>query len=142
MFIGCLRAMECGTIVSISARREPAPTALSITASSAASTPMWRAMNSQAFSSSPNVLADCINMTLPSSVIRKTAVAGLIHQRIELGRIGQLDLEEPADTKRVAVGQGRVGTQRFVHLGHFATDRHIDVSRGLDRFDDSRSVLD
>ena len=53
-FIAAPRAMARGTIASISARREAAPITDSMRASSAASGPMWRAVNSASFSRSPS----------------------------------------------------------------------------------------
>ena len=47
--IGAARAIERGTICSISARRDAAPMTDSMCASSSASMPMWRGMNSPAF---------------------------------------------------------------------------------------------
>jgi hypothetical protein len=60
-----LRAMERGTMPSISARREASPITDSMWASSAALTPMWRAMNSDGFSSSRKEWAEDIVMALP-----------------------------------------------------------------------------
>ncbi len=67
-FMGFLRAMERGTMLSISARRDDSPMADSMCCSSASSMPMWRAMNSVVFSSSPSGRADCISMGI--SVVR------------------------------------------------------------------------
>ena len=44
--MGLLRAIDRGTMLSISARREDSPMTDSICRSSASSMPMWRAMNS------------------------------------------------------------------------------------------------
>ncbi len=49
--MACVRAMERGTMESMSARREASPITDSMWASSAASMPMWRGRNSAAFSS-------------------------------------------------------------------------------------------
>ena len=48
-----------------------------------------------------------------------------------------LTLKNQPLAQRVAVGQRRVGAQRLVDLDHLAADRHVQVGRGLDRFDDA-----
>jgi hypothetical protein len=60
--IGAPRTIARGTIASISARRDAAPITESMWASSAASMPMWRATNSEAFSSSRSGLLADINI--------------------------------------------------------------------------------
>src|SRR5450830_828089 len=114
------RAMLRGTMPSMRARREAAPTVLSMWASSSGPMPMWRARNSAGFSSSARGRADCISMgklgvrRLGSGVLGEVGVGGLVHQAVELGRVGQLHLEEPAAGQRVAVGQRGVVAQGFV----------------------------
>ena len=56
------RVMLRGTMDSIRARREASPITLSMCCSSAALMPMWRAMNSDGFSSSPKGLRVDISM--------------------------------------------------------------------------------
>src|SRR5690606_8359046 len=194
-----LRAMLRGTMLSISARREASPMTDSMWASSASLTPMWRAMNSLGFSSSPRGLTAGISMAclkgdvdqrflkrcgakrregdmncsdvkclVPeiawNRLCRATGIAplrgsraarqgwslspcsegvvgGLVEQRVHLRRIGEPDLEEPAGSQWIAVGQRRVGTQGFIDFGHFATDRHVHVGRGLHRLDHAGHVF-
>src|SRR6218665_1562206 len=101
----------------------------SMPASSAPSGPMWRAWNSAAFSSSPRGFRADINMATileiqqraprarslrsraRSAVLDELVVGGAVHQAVELGGVGQLDLEEPAGLERVGIGQGGVGAQ-------------------------------
>jgi hypothetical protein len=68
-------------------------------------------------------------------------VAGLVHQRVQLGRVGQLDLEEPAGTHRVAIGQRGVGAQGFVDFGDLTGHGHVHVGGGLDGFDHTGHVF-
>ena len=58
----CVRAMLRGTMLSIKARRDACPKTLSMCASSASLTPIWRATNSRLFSSSSRGLVDCISI--------------------------------------------------------------------------------
>ena len=76
-----VRAIERGTMPLISAARDGAPTAWSINRSSASLMPMWRAMNSLAFSSSVRVSEG----DMASGVLLVGLVAGLVHQGVELG---------------------------------------------------------
>jgi hypothetical protein len=66
--IGLARAIERGTMLSISARRDASPITDSMWRSPASSMPMWRAMNSAWFSSSPSGRADCISMGSQASL--------------------------------------------------------------------------
>jgi hypothetical protein len=75
-FMALLRAIERGTMLSMRARRDDSPITDSIIFSSASSMPMWRGMNSEAFSSSQSGRADCINMG--NSVKSGTVVADSI----------------------------------------------------------------
>ena len=52
-----------------------------------------------------HVRIPCQSLMKNSGGGRKRGVAGFIHQRIELRRVRQLDLEKPAGAQRVAVGQ-------------------------------------
>src|SRR3954470_6401168 len=117
-FIALARAMERGTMPSISARREASPMTDSMWRSPASSMPIWRGMNSDVFSSSPRGRADCISMeggsVWRSRVLGERGVGGLVHQPVQFGGVGDLDLEEPALAQRVAVGQCGVGAQRLV----------------------------
>jgi hypothetical protein len=67
MRIWLVRAIERGTMLSISARREASPITDSMWRSSASSMPMWRGTNSAGFSSSPSGGADCISMEAPEN---------------------------------------------------------------------------
>src|SRR5574343_1394278 len=136
-----LRAIERGTMDSIRARREASPMTPSMSVSSCALMPMWRAMNSDGFSRSPRGRWADISMEGSGQNIRQVArhathprffsvmpgwightghgpriksgvtvqstcsevvVAGLVEQGVDLGRLGQLDLEEPALAQRIA----------------------------------------
>src|SRR6478752_6727577 len=141
--IAAARAIDAGTIASTSARREPAPIAFSMVASASVSMPTWRATNSDGFSSSASGFSADMSMAdVPVSVQMRRAgrvsgvldqfvVGSLVHQRIGLGRSADLDLEEPARSLRVAVGERRVGTQRLVDLDDLAADRHVQIGGGL-----------
>src|SRR3982751_4692479 len=108
--IGAGRAIARGTIASISARRDAAPIADSISVSSSDSMPMWRATNSVGFSRAPKGVAADISMGLPGSgVLDEFVVGRLVHQLVELAHVGDVHLEEPTVAQRVAVGERRVG---------------------------------
>src|SRR4051794_22841321 len=92
------RAIDAGTIASTRARRDTAPIVSSIDVSAAATMPMWRAKNSSAFSSWTSGCTD-MGMRFPlrrSGVLDELVVGGLVEQRVGLGRVGDLHLEEPA----------------------------------------------
>src|SRR6202030_2365202 len=57
------------------------------------------------------------------------------HQRVELLRIGELELEEPALAFRVLVDRRRRRLERVIDGNHLAADRAVDLARRLDRFD-------
>src|SRR5450432_2036136 len=136
--IAAARAIDAGTIASTRARRDAAPIAASIGASASASMPMWRATNSEAFSSSASGFRADMSMKSPregrrqarrSGVLDELVVGGLVEQRGDLGWIGNRHPEEPARSERVAVGERRIGAQRFVDFDDFAADRHVQVGR-------------
>src|SRR5688572_9924654 len=135
------RAIERGTMLSTSARREASPIADSMRRSLSSPMPMWRGMNSVGFSSSPSGRADCISMgrkTLSGAFFDELGVVGLVHQLVEFGHVLDQDGEEPAFAHRVLVGQGGVLAQVLVDFGDFAGHGHVDVGGGLDRLDDAR----
>ena len=63
--IGVGRAIDAGTSLSISARRDAAPITDSISASPSASMPTWRGMNSPALSSSASGFRADTNIAVP-----------------------------------------------------------------------------
>jgi hypothetical protein len=75
--MGRARAIDRGTMESISARREASPMTDSMWASSAALMPMWRAMNSEGFSRSPRGLAACISMEGSGQNVGHGALRGM-----------------------------------------------------------------
>jgi hypothetical protein len=104
----------------------------SMWASSAALMPMWRAMNSLGFQVRPGAGRQSGGIDMVRVFLKgvkrvewganarhkaqaerwgvtgrwqRTRVGGLVHQRGEFSRVGQLDLEEPAGAQRVGVGQ-------------------------------------
>src|SRR5215207_1431343 len=135
--IALWRAIERGTMLSTSARRDASPITDSMWRSSASETPMWRGMNSWGFSSSPSGRADCISIG-SGRFLDEFAIAGLVHQHVELRHVLDQDLEEPAVAHRILVGERRVVAQVLVHLRHFAGDRHVHVGGGLHGLDHAR----
>jgi hypothetical protein len=75
--MGRARAIDRGTMESISARREASPMTDSMWASSAALMPMWRAMNSEGFSRSPKGRAVGISMEGSGQNIGHGALRGM-----------------------------------------------------------------
>jgi hypothetical protein len=75
--IAVARAMERGTMLSTSARREASPMTDSMWRSPSSSMPMWRGMNSDGFSSSPSGRALCISMAPGRGLRRFRAQASL-----------------------------------------------------------------
>ena len=72
-------------------------------------------------------------------LLRDEGVVGrLVHQRIELFRVGQLDLDEPAFAHRIGIDLGRVADDRIVDRDDLARHRGIDLARRFDRLDDRR----
>ena len=47
-----------------------------------------------------------------------------IQKRIEFGRLGELDLVDPAGTLGVLIDKFRLAGQRFVYTENFAADRN------------------
>ena len=62
-------------------------------------------------------------------------VRRLVHQPVELGRIGQRHLEEPTVLHRILVDQCGVLHDRRVDLGDLPVERRRDVARRLHRLD-------
>src|SRR6266478_8921914 len=62
----------------------------------------------------------------------------LIEQALELGRIGNLDLEEPALNHWIAIDQRRLIDDSLIDLDDFAAHRRINVRGGLDGLDNRR----
>src|SRR5436309_12338286 len=124
--MGAARAMERGTTASISAWRDAMPITDSMRRSSSGAMPMWRATNSDGFSSSPSgrVWFWWADISMGSAVLHEHVVGGPVHELIEFGHVGHVDLEEPAFAERIAVGERRVGAQRLVHLDDLAGHRH------------------
>ena len=58
-----------------------------------------------------------------------------IQQRVEFGRLGELDLVDPAGTLGVFIDKFRLSGQRFVYTKNFAAYGREDVACGLDRLD-------
>src|SRR6185369_6241566 len=122
-FMGLLRTMDRGTMLSMSARREDSPMTDSICRSSVSSTPIWRAMNSDLFSSSLSGRADCINIS--GGRFQEPGIGRLVHELVELGHVLDEEFEKPAVAHRVPVGQRRVGAQLLVDFSHLARHRHV-----------------
>ncbi len=132
--IGGVR-MSPGTVCAASASRLSAPTARSMAAMSASAGATWRAakLSSSAASSATRVHHAALR--------QQRVIAGLVHQRLERGGVGQLELEEPALAGRVTVHQRRVVGQPAVDLGHAAGERGVDVAGRLHRLDDGDGLL-
>src|SRR6478735_715968 len=130
----------------MSSRRDAAPITDSMRASLSASMPTWRGTNSPAFSSSASGFKADMSIAVPGEFTRTSGfldervVRRLVHQCGDLAPVAEADLEEPAGGERVAVGERRIGAQGFVDLDHLAAHRHVEVGRGLDRFDDASDI--
>src|ERR1700688_1289349 len=78
-------------------------------------------------------------MTAPSLTSRDRPYVTLVffgaHQRAELFRIRELELEEPALAFRVLVDHGGRGFERVIDRDDFAGDRTVDLTCGLHRLD-------
>jgi len=60
-----------------------------------------------------------------------------IQQRVELGRLGELDLADPAGALGDFIGKFGLAGQRLVYTKDFAAYRRIEVACGLDRLDNA-----
>src|SRR5712671_1793047 len=63
-----------------------------------------------------------------------------IQKRIEFGRLGELDLVDPAGALGVFIDEFGVADQRLVYTKDFAAYGRIELTRGLDRLDDVREL--
>ncbi|MCY1419974.1 hypothetical protein D9M71_355800 [compost metagenome] len=71
---------------------------------------------------------------LGSGVVgQETVVTVLVHQAVEIARVGHANAEEPAGLHGRGIDQFRVVGQVFVDRDHFAGQRHADIAGGLDR---------
>jgi hypothetical protein len=64
-------------------------------------------------------------------------VTFLIQQRVEFGRLGELDLVDPAGALGVFVDNSGLAGQRFIYIKDFAAYRRIEVACDLDRLDNA-----
>src|SRR5690606_36833820 len=76
------------------------------------------------------------SITSPDQVL----VGGLVHQAVELRRIGELHLEEPRPTGRILVDEPGVVRDLLVDLHDLAVERGANVRGRLDAFDDADLV--
>jgi hypothetical protein len=60
-----------------------------------------------------------------------------IQKRVELGRLGELDLVDPAGDFGVFIDELRLASQRFVYAKDFAAYGRIEVVCRLDRLDNA-----
>src|SRR5262244_250876 len=60
-----------------------------------------------------------------------------IQKRIEFGRLGELDLVDPAGALGVFIDELGLADQRLVHTKDFAAYGRIEVACGLDRLDNA-----
>jgi hypothetical protein len=56
---------------------------------------------------------------------------------LEFGRLGELDLVDPAGALGVFIDKFGLARQRFVDLKYFAAYGRIEVARDVDRFDNA-----
>src|SRR5574343_1825248 len=160
------RRIAAGTVWSISWSRLSAPMVASMAAISLAQGPMWRPMNSSCCSRAERgrkLMADSVSQEvhgqfpaecypprgLPSGraqpeILAKIEssggvgdglVGGGVEQGVDIGCIVRGHLEQPGGVGVLVDRFRRVGSS-LVHLGDGATDRSVDVSGGLDRFND------
>ena len=69
-----------------------------------------------------------------AELLDERPVGVLVHQRIELRWVGQLEPEKPAGAFRVGIDQRRVGFESGVCFHYLPRDRRIDVRGCLHRF--------
>src|SRR5574343_1286498 len=151
------RRIAAGTVWSISWSRLSAPMAASMAAISLAQGPMWRPMNSSCCSRAERgrkLMADTVSQEVhgqfpaecygrpeilakieSSGGVGDGLVGGGVEQGVDIGGVVRLHLEQPGGVGVLVDRFRRVGGGR-VHFGDGAADRGVDVSRGLDRFDD------
>jgi hypothetical protein len=60
-----------------------------------------------------------------------------IQERVEFGRLGELDLVDPAGTLGVFIDKFGLAGQCFVYTKNFAAYRRIEVARNLDGLDNA-----
>jgi len=60
-----------------------------------------------------------------------------IQKRIEFGRLGELDLVDPAGAHGIFIDELELADQRLVYTEDFAAYGRIEVSCGLDRLDNA-----
>jgi hypothetical protein len=60
-----------------------------------------------------------------------------IQKRVEFGRLGELDLVDPAGALGVFIDELGLAGQRFVYTKDFAAYGRIEVACGLDRLDNA-----
>src|SRR6266478_1887348 len=60
-----------------------------------------------------------------------------IQKRVEFGRLGELDLVDPAGALGVFIDEFGVADQRLVYTKDFAAYGRIELTRGLDRLDNA-----
>jgi hypothetical protein len=58
-----------------------------------------------------------------------------IQKRVEFGRLGELDLVDPASALGVFIDEFRLADQRLVYTKDFAANGRIEVACDLDRLD-------
>ena len=70
-------------------------------------------------------------------LVHVSEVSFPIQKRIEFGRLGELDLVDPAGAHGIFIDELELADQRLVYTEDFAAYGRIEVSCGLDRLDNA-----